>query len=147
MEVDEPIQQEPYILPEHDDSSDEESLDGEEVEEDYNTIFEKLKKDWLLAENKNLVSKTASETFWKIGLKYFSKLQTAPGWKRTPQFKTIRKHMYDEKVPTDNLEIAYKEKSSGQVVIVKDTITPMKNYSPANYEKMYEIGTIKVSSI
>lgn len=114
-------------------------------EEDYTTVFENLKSKWLLAEIDHCVSKTASEEFWKLGLKFFPILHGALGRKKkTPQFKTIRRRMHDELVPKIELEIAYKNRSSGEIKIIKDTKTPSKQYNSASYEKLYEIGTVKV---
>lgn len=115
-------------------------------DENYNVIFEKLKSEWLLAEIEHSVSKTASEAFWRIGLKYFPKLQTAAARpKKTPQFQSIRNQMHNDLIPPIDLDFAYKHKRTGEVTIVSDTITPMRRFPTSEYEKLYEIGTVEVS--
>lgn len=116
----------------------------DEVIEDYETIFEDLKSKWLLIEIDHSVSKCASENFWKTGLQYFHRLHTAYGRKRTSQFNSIRRQMYKDKIPDIDIEIAYKEKASGEVVMVNDTVTPVKRFPQSRYEKLYEIGTVQV---
>ena len=114
---------------------------------DYNTIFEKLKSDWMLTEIGHSVSKTASEAFWKLGLKYFTKLKSAPGNKKTPMFKSIRNNIYKDMVPRIDLQIGFKDRTTGEVTVVNDTVTPMKRFSPSKYEKLFEIATIPVSAV
>ena len=101
--------------------------------EDYDSILKQLKSKWILVEIDHSVSKSASELFWKLALHYFPKLHSCIGKKKTPQFKTIRRHMYNNLVPPIQLEIGYKDRNSGEVTIVKDTITPIKRFSPAKY--------------
>lgn len=54
--------------------------------------------------------------------------------------------MYDDLVPEVSLEIGYKDKTTGEITVVKDTITPLKQFGTSKYEKLYEIGTVKVRS-
>ena len=91
------------------------------------------------------VSKCASEQFWKIGLQYFHRLNNAFGTKKTNQFNSIRKKIYKDKIPPIDLEIGYKDKTSGEVILVNDNITPVKQFPPSKFEKLYEIGTVQVS--
>ena len=121
-------------------------MNDEDENHDYNTVFNNLKSEWILTEIDHCVSKSASEAFWKLGLKYFTKLANAAGRKKkTPIFKSIRRKMYADLLPPVQLEIGYKNKDTGEIEIVKDTITPMKKYCSTKYEKLYEIGTVKVS--
>ena len=53
--------------------------------------------------------------------------------------------MYKDLIPEIHIEIAYKDRASGEIVIVNDTITPLKRFPMAKFEKLYEIGTLKVS--
>lgn len=53
--------------------------------------------------------------------------------------------MYKDLVPPVKLEIAYKNKVTGEIEIVEDTFTPVKKYASTQYEKLYEIGTVQVS--
>ena len=133
-------------------SADEESEISDDEQDDRNMnedqnfdeILEDIKSKWLLTENKHCVSKKASEAFWRIAAQHFPKLATARGKKRIPQFKTIRGQMHNDLLPPVELEIAYRNKNTGEIEIVKDTITPRKRFSPTNYEKLFDIGTIKV---
>ena len=58
-----------------DSSSDEEEGNDLNDNDDYGTILDNLKAQWVLAEIDHCVSKTASEAFWKLSLQYFPKLQ------------------------------------------------------------------------
>ena len=53
--------------------------------------------------------------------------------------------MYKNLLPNLDIQIAYKEKTSGDVVTVNETSTPLKRYPQSRYEKLYEIGTVQVS--
>ena len=129
-------------------SDDEIFSEPDEEEDDYDSILSELKALWLHTEIDHTVSKTASELFWKIGLEFFSKMTLAQATdnkkKKTPQFQSIRKHMYEDLLPPIDLEIAYKNRENGIIQIVKETNTPLKRFPPSKFEKLYEIGTIKV---
>ena len=114
--------------------------------EDYDSIYEKIKSKWLNTEIHHCVSKSASEAFWNIGLQLFPKLHSAEGRrKKTPQFQSIRNNMYNNLIPPVELEIGYRNKASGEITVIKDSITPLKRFPPDKYEKLYEIGTVKVN--
>ena len=122
--------------------------DYELGEENYSVILEHLKSQWVLTESIHCVSKTASEQFWKIALMNFTKIANSDGIemeRKIPQFKTIRRQILQDTLPPIHLQIGYKNKASGEIVVVNDTVTPMKNYPTSRYEKLYEIGTVKVS--
>ena len=119
--------------------------DNDELHEDYNTIMEQFRSKWLLTEINHSVSKTACDAFWNLGLQFFTKLDAAQGRrKKNPQFKTIRRQMYANLIPEIELEIVYRHKTTGEITVVKDSITPLKRFNTATYEKLYEIGTVKV---
>lgn len=127
-----------------DSNTDEEMAEQTEID-DYNTVFEKLKSKWLLTEIHHSVSKTASEAFWRTGLHFFPKLESTRGRKKkTSQFKTIRKKIHNNLLPEIKLEIAYKHRSTGEITVINDSVTPSKRFPLSNYEKLYEIGSIKV---
>ena len=125
------------------DFSNDDENDGE-GSDDYHDILQKLKSSWIMSEIHHSVSKGASESFWRIGLELFPKLSGANGSKKTPQFNYIRKKMYKDMVPNIDLEIGYKNRSSGEITVVNTTVTPVKNFSPAKFDKMFEIATVKV---
>ena len=113
---------------------------------DYNTIFTKLKRDWLSVELSHKVSKACSNDFWKLALERMHPLlQSKKDQKikyKVPQFQHIRKQLYDELAPEVQIEIAYREKKTGIVHIVTDTKTNIRQFPPNEYVKLYEIGTV-----
>lgn len=52
--------------------------------------------------------------------------------------------MYVEYTPDVHLELGYKNKETGAVTVVEDTITPKSRFPPHEYEKIYETATVKV---
>lgn len=129
--------------PDYSDPDSEPDVEGES----YDEILEKLKSAWLLTEIRHRVSKSATDHFWRTALHFFHKLKSAPGNKRTNQFKSVRRAMYTDVVPIISLEIGYKNRTTGEIEVVNDISTPLKRYSPHQYEKLYEIGTVKVNII
>ena len=111
-------------------------------QEENNDILENLKSQWLLSEIQHCVSKSASEAFWTLAKQHFPKLDDS---KKTPQFKSIRRKMYDDLLPSVDMEIAYRNKTTGEINIVQEEITPRKRFPANEYDKLYEIGTLKVS--
>ena len=133
--------QQQFLTDDDSDATEQEiNVDGET----YDEIFEELKIKWLVIENQHRISKRGSESFWRAALKFFPKLKSAPGNKKTQQFKTIRRNLYKDKLPEISLQIGYKHRTTGEIKVVTDTFTHRKQYSPSEYEKLYEIGTIKV---
>lgn len=130
------------------DNTDDHIIDEEILDQDYNTIFEKLKAQWILAEIDHCVSKTANEAFWKISCFFFPKLEAALGRKKKiPQFKSIRRNIHKNLLPPIQLNIGYRDRSTGELTVVKDTVTPLKRFSPTKYEKLYEIGFVNIEDI
>ena len=123
-------------------SGDEQMHDEEENQTD---IFENLKSQWLLSEIQHSVSKSASEAFWRLSMEHIPKLENFRKRKKNQQFKSIRRKMYDDLLPSVDMEIAYRNTATGEIRIVKDSITPRKEFPANEYEKLYEIGTLKVS--
>ena len=132
------------IQEEQDDVDSDNSLVQNDQDQDYDSLFKELKSRWILTENTHFVSKSGSEAFWKLGLEFFTKLTNAHGKrKKTPMFKTIRRQIYND-LPAIDLKIAYKNRTSGEVVIVNDTVTPIKRFPPSKFDKLYEVATIQV---
>lgn len=124
---------------------DENLSDSSSTDEDFDSIFKELKSKWLLTEIDHCVSKTCNDAFWKLGLLYFAKLHSAYGRKKkTPQFNSIRRNMHNNLLPKIDIEVAYKNRTSGEIVTVNDNITHTKRFPQTQYEKLYEIGTLKV---
>lgn len=53
--------------------------------------------------------------------------------------------MHRDLLPPIDIEIGYKDKTSGEISVVNDSITPLKRFPEGQFEKLYEIGTVKVS--
>ena len=65
--------------------------------------------------------------------------------KKIPQFKQVRKTLYDKYTPEVKMEISYINKETNEVTVVKDTVTPKSRFPPHLYEKINEVATVKVS--
>lgn len=102
----------------------------------------------MVAEVDHRVSKEASDDFFKIGLKWFPILHEAKIREgvstKTPQFTHIRRTLHKKKVPPIHLEIGYKHKVTGEVIVVEDECTPKSRFPPQQYEKTHEIASVKV---
>lgn len=95
------------------------------------------------------MSKAASNELWSLANQWLPKiigLRTASGiTKKIPQFPSLRNKLYDKLAPDIFLEIAYQNKESGDVIILKDLkSTPVRRFLPNEYIKLYEIATIPV---
>lgn len=65
--------------------------------------------------------------------------------KKTPQFNHIRRQLHLKKTPKVHMEIAFKKKDTGEVIIVEDAEVAPKSRFPGHlYEKLYETATVKV---
>lgn len=64
--------------------------------------------------------------------------------KKIPQFQTVRKNLYNNHTPPVNLEIAYQRKDTNEVIIFHGTSTPISRFPPHEFEKLYEMATVKV---
>lgn len=67
--------------------------------------------------------------------------------RKIPQFHQIRKTLTKKNTPEINLKIAYKCKETNEVTVVEDTVTPKSRFPSQEYDKMYEIATVKVNII
>lgn len=126
-------------------NEDDEQHAGDGEEETYIDLLENLKSQWLLTEVHHCVSKTASEAFWKLCVLQFPKLYNAIGQKKPPLFQSIRRQMYNDLLPKIELQIGYRNKASGEIIVVNDTVTPIKRFPSDKFDKLYEIGTLDVS--
>ena len=103
-----------------------------------------------MCENRHHISKRASNELFELSKKWFHKLYMAKELegvaKRTPQFIQIRNSLYKKKVPQVYLEIAYRNKNTKEVVVLKDQLkTPTRRFPPNQFEKLFEIASVKVS--
>ena len=67
--------------------------------------------------------------------------------KKNAQFNHIRRQIFKEKTPRVDMELAYRNKETGQITVVKDTVTPKSKFGQDKYEKLYEIATVQISEI
>ena len=133
-----------------DDDEDEE--EEEELEPcDFYSILEEYKSQWMMTELDHTVSKVATNCFWKLALKFMPKLLRAKEIqkikRKIPKFKQIRENMYEKKTPKVDMEIGYRNRETDELTVVKDTVTPKSRFPPHQFEKCYEIATVKVRLI
>lgn len=95
------------------------------------------------------MSKTASNQYFELGKKYFSKLFKAKNdegiTRRTPKFVHLRRQLEKTKVPKISMEIKYRNKETGEVTTLEDVeSTPTSGFPPDKYEKLYEKASVEV---
>ena len=121
-----------------------------DIAEDYNTVLSELRDVWLLTSITHRVSKTATNIFWELGKKFFTRVYAARAregrTKRIPQFQHLRKQLYKD-LPKVNIEIAYRSKASGEVITKNTTKTPKDQFPADEYQKLYEVATVNVSTL
>ena len=134
---------------EEEEYEDEEEEEEEELNMDYQTLLDLLSQKWLVAEVDHTMSKAGSNELWRIASFYIPKIINAKNIeqvkKKNPQFNHIRRKLYDDYTPKVNLEIGYRNKETNEVTVVKDSITPRKRFPPNQFEKLYEIASVKVT--
>ena len=133
---------------EEEDDNDDNEFEFNEVD-DYETILQKLSKEWLDTELDHTVSKTASDAFWAVGKKWFHKLFSTKALqnvrRKTPTFTHIRRQLYDKWTPPVKMEFGFKHKDTGAYTVVEDSEVTPKTRFPANeYDKMWEIAYVEV---
>ena len=80
----------------------------------------------------------------------FHQLYLAKGdqGRKIPQFPQLRAKLYENEVPDVKLTIGYESKLTGEITIVEDVAsTPVSNFPPSTYRKLYEIAYVSVSLI
>ena len=119
----------------------------EEVD-DYKTIFNYLCKEWLNIEVDHRVSKVASEAFWSLAKTWFHLMFKAKeiekNNRKTPSFVHIRRQFHKKYVPPITLKFGFKDKETGAVSIVHDTVTPKNRFPPNRFEKLWEVASVQV---
>ena len=132
------------------DGQSQESLNFEaEDQRDYFEMLNTLSKEWLQIELSHKVSKTATNAFWSLAQKmtelFEVKNQTNVN-RKTPQFSHQRKKLYENFAPKMKMEIAYRNKSTGEIIIEENLQhTPVSQYPASEFEKLYEIATVEVN--
>ena len=116
----------------------------------YYQLLDELANDWLNVENLHNVSKTATNCFWAIATEKIHELFEVKNFngirRKTPQFQQLRNKL-NSKLPPIKMEIGYLDRHSGDL-IVEDKLetTPVKLYPPSQFQKTYEIATVKVQT-
>ena len=137
---------------EEDEEEEEEEEEQEEEEEedpqDYQSILDSLSEKWIIAEADHTISNVASNTMWKLAFSFIPKLLEAKALqnvkRKVPQFNHIRKCIHKKRTPQVDLEIAYQNKTTEEIQVVQDTVTPKSRFPPNAFKKVYEIATVKV---
>ena len=136
-------------LQEHEDEDEDDDDVGADDLQDYQSILEKMSKEWLEIEMTHRVSKVASEAFWNSGKAWFHRLftvkQAQKVKKKTPSFVHIRRKMFKDYVPPISIDAAYQHKESGETTIIEgSSITPRSRFPPHEYHRLWEISHVKV---
>ena len=141
-----------HYIYDNQEEEEEEEDDDEEFEEtdDYNTILNHLSKEWLKVEVNHNVSKVSSACFWDVAKSWFHRMFVAKQRqqikRKTPSFVHIRRKLDRDSVPPIDMEIAYKHKETGDLTVVRDSVTPKSQFPPNEYRKVWEVGTVQVTS-
>lgn len=143
------------ILPENEEElseSDGVTVSEEESDESsatYNSILKKLVEEWLICEIDHRLSKEASNAFFELAKDWFFKLFEAKNegsvTKKIPMFVHLRKTLFKKKLPPVSLGVAFKDKESGQSIVLKNLESiPVGKFPPNKFEKLYETASVKV---
>lgn len=103
----------------------------------------------MLLELKHRMSKSGSNELWEQAKQGFIDLCEARRrddiHKKIPQFRTLREKMYKNNVPKIYLEVAYKSKETGDIIIMPELESiPYKKFPPSLFTKLYESAHVKV---
>ena len=120
---------------------------------DFHDFQKDLAEKWVLLEISHRVSKTASNELWRLANSGFKKLfelkKQQKVVKKVPQFAQLRRCLYRDNVPPVSLEVAYRNKETDQVVVLKnlEKDPPVSQYPPDKFTKLYESATVKTADI
>ena len=118
----------------------------------YRFILNSLSEDWMNNELAHHVSKAASDSFFEIAKKWIHKLNCAKNREgistKIPQFTSIRRKLYDTKVPEIHMEIGYLDKETNEIIKLHDVQqTPTSRFPASRYQKLFEIAYVDVSNL
>ena len=137
----------PQSSPVSDPSSDPSYSEEEEEEDGFSNLVEELVKEWLLIELTHNVSKHATDSFWKLALKYFPQLNEyiAQG-NKILQFQQLRKKLYSSYAPDVSMCVAFQNRETDTVHELEDIVSiPKTRFPPNQYKKLYETAKVKVN--
>ena len=123
--------------------------ESEDEYSSYSSLFKSFANQWQHGQLTHHVSLTAATAFWDLAFKYVSDLSQLKAQennhKKTPGFLHVRKQIYKDLSPDVKMSFAFKKKTDGSIVYVKDDITPLKKYQrDPEYEKLYEEAHVEV---
>lgn len=127
-------------------------FDEELIEdENYQGLLHEFSKQWLTLELGHKASKAASDEFWELSKKFFSKLYRLKIeemiYKDVPQFTCQRRKLYNQYVPKVSMEFGYEHKETKEITVIHSEKTPVSRFNPQEYTKLYEAATVKVKKI
>ena len=138
-------------LPPDDDDDDDWADSYQDLQDEihFHDFYEEVCKDWLDTEVDHNVSKTATNIFWRLActkiVKLFELKRRQNITRKVPQFQQVRKSNLKH-IPPIEMEIGYMDKTTGDVIIESQLKkTPVKMYPPSQFQKVYEIASVKVS--
>lgn len=104
----------------------------------------------MLLELNHRVSKSGSSQFWSLAMDAIPKLidakRVTQNQKKIPQFRSMRNKLHDDHLPKISLEVAYRRKDTGDILILQDLEKiPVKKFPRSKYQKLYESASVKVS--
>ena len=147
----EPVVAEPH-LPDNEpdcdqDSDPDDDPNSMEFEQCMEEPLVNLAKEWLLIEMSHVVSKAASDQFWKAAQNYitenFSKTRC-----KNESFTHLRRQLVKKYCPKVSLDLAYKDTKTGEICIQEDVTKISKCQFPKPaFEPLYEIASVKVRQI
>lgn len=125
-----------------------ETEDPQEDKEAYEYVLKQFSEEWIMNESFHKVSKVASSEFWNISRKWMFALTSSfmkEKKKKFPKFAHIRRKLKKNNVPRISLDTGYLHKNSNNITVAKDTEKiPVLEFPPDEYQKVFEIATIKV---
>lgn len=70
---------------------------------------------------------------------------TKEGKKKFPKYEYTRKKLVKKYVPPISIDVGFVHKETKELSVISDSETiPIRRFPPDIYEKVYEIGSIKV---
>ena len=135
----------PQSSPNSDPSSD--PSYSEEDEQGISNLVEELVKEWLLIELTHNVSKHATDSFWKIALKYFPKLnEYISQGNKILQFQQLRKKLYSSYAPDVTMCVTFQNRETNTLHELQEVVSiPKTRFPPNQFKKLYETAKVKVT--
>ena len=119
-----------------------------ESEDEYWNQLNELAKQWLLLELHHKVSKTAVDAFWRLAIHLIPKLIESKKLhsitRKIPQFQQLRRKMFQHNLPKLDLELSYRNNSTGEVSNFVSPNIPSKQFPKNEFTPLLEVITLKV---